>query len=108
MDRQIVDARLAEMQSLFDQFGSVHDMDVDTKVRLFNDQGKINGVLTRNDSNRQICAREMPVGTHFPKIFCETYGEMSRQQQRNSGFLLRGMIAPPELPTGELPPGGQH
>lgn len=107
-ERQAVDARLADMQALFDRFGAVDKMDVDSKIRLFNDQEKINGILTRTDSNRQICTREMPVGTHFPKMVCQTYGEMRRQQQGDSNFLLRGMLAPRNLPKGELPPGASH
>lgn len=108
VERHTVDARLVEMQSLFNQFGSVDKMDIGSKVRLFNDQELINGILTRNDNNRQVCDWEMPVGTHFPKVVCATYGEIRRQQQGNLDFLLRGMIAPPNLPLGEQPPGTAH
>ncbi|HVX04692.1 MAG TPA: hypothetical protein VHA71_06175 [Rhodanobacteraceae bacterium] len=89
VDHHTVDQLLADMQALFNQFGAVDKMDADSKIRLFNDQEKINGILTKNDSNRQICTREMPVGTHFPKVVCETYGEIRREQQRNTDFVQR-------------------
>lgn len=108
LERDTVDHRLADMQALFDRFGTVDEMDADSKVRLFNDQEKINGILTRNDSNREVCIREMPMGTHFPKIVCQTYGELRRQQEGNSDYLHRGNLAPPKLPLGELPPGASH
>jgi hypothetical protein len=89
LERETVEAKLADMQSLFDRFGAVDKMDSDSKIRLFNDQELINGILTRNDSNREICAREVPVGTHFPTMVCHTYGEIRRQQQGLIRFLDR-------------------
>lgn len=89
LERDTVNRRLADMQTLFSQFGAVAKMDADSKVRLYNDQEEINGILTRNDSNRQICTREVPVGTHFPKMVCETYGELRREQLRTTEFLDR-------------------
>lgn len=110
LERHTVDQRLADMQALFNRFGAVAKMDADSKVRLFDDQEKIDGILTRNDSNRQICIREIPVGTHFPKMMCRTYGEIRRLQQSNSNFMLRGNIQPPNVNLGHTgpPPGSTH
>lgn len=106
LERRTVDARLADMQSLFDQFGMVDKMDADSKIRLFNDQEKINGILTGNDGNRLICTREVPVGTHFPKMVCETYSEIRRQQQRNTEILDRPSMQRAKPPIGS--PGSTH
>lgn len=88
-ERYTVDRQLADMQALFNQFGAVDKMDANSKVRLFNDQEEINGILTRNDSDRRICVREVPVGTHFVKMVCETYGELKQEQLRTTEFLNR-------------------
>ena len=108
LDRQTVYQRLADMKILFNQFGAVDKMDTESRVRLFNDQEKINGILTRNDSNRLICTRDIPVGTDFPKMVCRTYGDIRRLRQSNTNFLLRGNIQPPNVNLGGAPKGSEH
>lgn len=106
LERQTVERRLADMQALFNRYGAVDKMDANSKVRMFNDQEEINGILTRNDSNRQICTREMPVGTHFPKMVCETYGELRREQMRTTEFLDRPSMQRAKHTMGS--PGSVH
>ena len=84
--RDTVEARLADMQNLFVQYGSVEKMNGDIQARMMDDQNAINEVLARYDNNRLICRQETPVGTHFPKKVCRTYGQM--QQERNDAQHL--------------------
>jgi hypothetical protein len=81
--RSTIDAKFAEMQSQFDKFGSVDKMDADSKMRLFNDQEVVNGILTQNDANRLVCERETPTGSHLSTRVCRTYGEI-KENQRNA------------------------
>jgi hypothetical protein len=82
-ERNTIDQNFGEMQSLFDKYGSVDKMDDASKVRLFNDQEVINGILTQNDSNRLICSVEHPTGTHLSTKVCRTYGQI-KENQRNA------------------------
>lgn len=79
--RQTVESRLADMQTLFDQYGSVDKMQGPVQTKLLTDQNAVNEVLARNDGNRRICWRETPVGTHFPTMVCRTLAEIQAQRQ---------------------------
>lgn len=80
-ERATVNTKLAEMSTLFDRFGSVAKMNEDSRVRLYNYQEKVNGILTHNDVNREICQRVVPIGSHIPKTYCRTYGQIMRERR---------------------------
>lgn len=86
--RQTIGQRFIDMQALFDQYGSVDKMDNGARARLLDDQNVINQTLVRYDGNRLVCAEETPVGTHFPKKVCRTYGEI-QSQQNDAQFMMR-------------------
>lgn len=100
LERRTVDARLADMRSLFDQFGMVDKMDADSKIRLFNDQEKINGILTRNDGNRLVCTREVPVGTHSPKWFAKRTARSGASSRGIPRFSIAPVCSGPNPPSG--------
>lgn len=85
--RQTVETRLADMQSLFDQFGSVAKMSPAAQKNLLADQNAINAELARFDSNRRVCWKEAPMGTHFPKTVCRTLGEIQGQGDHARQFM---------------------
>jgi len=70
-----VDAKLDEMNKLFEKSGSVSAMTQDEKVALFNAQETVNAILTRRDRDRVICKNEAPIGSHIPVTSCHTYGQ---------------------------------
>ncbi|MDE2271300.1 MAG: hypothetical protein KGJ94_04875 [Xanthomonadaceae bacterium] len=86
-DRGTVDQRFADMQALFDKYGTVDKMDGLAKTRLLDDQNAINEALARNDGNRLICQRVAPTGSHITKTVCMTLSEM-RLRERNDKFNL--------------------
>lgn len=79
--RHTVESRLADMQTMFDQYGSVDKMQAPVQAKLLADQNAVNEVLARNDGNRRICWKETPVGTHFPTTVCRTLAEIQAQRQ---------------------------
>ena len=85
--RQTVESRLADMQTLFDQYGSVDKMQAPAQSKLLADQNAVNEVLARNDGNRRICWQEVPVGTHFPRTICRTLAQI-QAEKTNSGQSL--------------------
>jgi len=86
-ERVKVEAALGDMQSLFDKYGTVQQMDQGAKVQLFNDQELVNTTLTRRDGDRRICESVAPMGSHIPKTVCRTYREIEMQHQQNQNYL---------------------
>lgn len=87
-DRSKADADLGTMQDMLSKAGSVDAMKPEDKVRLFNTQEHLNGILTHSDSERLVCERRAPVGTSIPQTTCRTLGEIERAR-RNSGKVLQ-------------------
>lgn len=88
-ERKTVDANLAEMRSLFDQFETVSAMDKDAKFKLYVDQENVNAILTRRDDRRLICTSERPMGSLIPKRTCRTYGAIQRDRQNSQEEMNR-------------------
>jgi len=106
--RNTVNQKLDEMSSLFNQFGSVDKMDQATRVTLYNDQELVDGILTKDDRNREICQRETSLGSNIPRVTCRTYGEI-RQNQRDTQSWMRQnhlQVQPQEL--GGTSPRGRN
>lgn len=84
-EREKIDARFADMQSLFDKYGTVAQMGENDKIQLFNDQEAVNAILTHRDDKRLVCENVAQVGSHIPRTTCRTYREieMERLQMRN-------------------------
>ena len=107
LQRETINGRFAAMQALFDKYGSVDRMPDDAKLELFNDQEKINGILTRTDANRLVCRTELPVGSHLPVKHCRTYGEI-RRSERDTVNDLRRMQGPARNAMPGVAPGSIH
>src|SRR5690242_2136151 len=105
--RETINDRFAAMQALFDKYGSVDKMPGDAKLELFNDQEKINGILTHTDANRLVCRTELPVGSHLPVKHCRTYGEI-RRSERDTVNDLRRMQGPARNAMPGAAPGSIH
>jgi hypothetical protein len=86
-DREAIDAQFGEMQSLFDKYSTVAQMDQNAKVQLFNDQQAVNAILTHNNSDRLICEHIAPLGSNIPKTVCRTYGEVQREQRDSQHYM---------------------
>jgi hypothetical protein len=86
-ERDTVNTRLGDMQALFDKHGIVAQMDMQTKVQLFNDQEAVNAILTQRDDQRLICEHDAPLGSHIPRTACQSYGEMERQRRRDVDYM---------------------
>ena len=90
-ERQKIDASFADMQSLFDKYGTVAQMDQGTKVQLFNDQETVNAILTRRDDKRLVCESVAPIGSHIPRTTCRTYREIELERS-NTQRLQQQML----------------
>jgi len=108
-NRDTLNQRLDDMQSLFNQYGSVNKMDQASKVRLYNDQELVDGILTKNDSNREVCTREATLGSNIPHVTCRTYGQI-RRDQNGTQSALRQMqrVQGQNMEILHSPAQGQH
>ena len=86
-DRADIDTQFSAMQTLFDKYGTVAQMDQNSKVQLFNEQQTVNALLTHNNSDRLICEHVAPLGSNIPKTICRTYGEVQREQRDSQHYL---------------------
>jgi len=98
-DRADIDTQFGAMQSLFDKYGTVAQMDQNAKTQLFNDQQAVNAILTHNDSNRLVCEHVAPLGSNIPKTVCRTYGEI-QQEQRDSQHYMDSYQQVPQFKGG--------
>jgi hypothetical protein len=79
--------RLSDMQALFDSYGTVAQMDSNTRAQLLTDQEDVNAILTRRDDRRMVCKSERPVGSLIPQQACRTYGEIERARRGTQEFM---------------------
>jgi hypothetical protein len=85
--RAKVEADMGKMQSLFQQTGSVAAMSQEQKLKLFNTQEHLNGVLSHSDRNRLVCERRAPVGTNIPVTTCRTAGDIESERRLSQKFM---------------------
>ena len=101
-ERDSVNARLVDMQSLFDKHDTVAQMDMPTKVQLFNDQEAVNAVLTRRDDDRLVCQRDAPLGSLIPRTTCLAY----RETELRRADSLHYMATLRQVPNPNMGAGG--
>jgi hypothetical protein len=85
-DKLKVNTSLDAMAALLQKNNSVGEMNDRDKLALFNEQEKVNGILTRSDSDRLVCQMVAPVGSHIPVKTCRTYGEIQRSRHSAETF----------------------
>jgi hypothetical protein len=75
------EADMTQMDRLLQKSGSVNAMTQAEKLELYNTQERLNGILTHNDTNRLVCERNTPLGTHIPVTTCKTVGGIERERR---------------------------
>jgi hypothetical protein len=98
-ERATIDGSFADMQTLYDKFGSVDQMDQAARVRLLADQSTVNAILTKKDGDRLICSTQMPVGSHLPIKTCKSYAQI-QAEERGAQEMLRTHTGQNQRETG--------
>lgn len=86
-ERQNVDADFATMTALMKNSGSVTAMKQPDRIKLFNTQEHVNGLLTHSDRNRLICERRAKVGSNLPVTDCRTLADVELNRGETQKFL---------------------
>lgn len=88
-----VESDLTEMTEMLQKAGSVGALSERDKLKLFNTQEHLNGLLTHSDSNRLVCQHVAPVGTTIPKTTCQTVAEIERNRRESQGAIRQAGVA---------------
>jgi hypothetical protein len=83
-DRDQVLGLLARIESLLESVDNVDALPMQSRIELFNDQERINTILTgaRADS-RMICTRTQVTGSHRKQQVCMTVADRERRRERD-------------------------
>jgi len=86
-----VESDLTTMTQML-QKGSVNALSETERLKLFNTQEHLNGLLTHSDSNRLVCERTAPVGTTIPKTTCQTVAEIERNRREGQNSIKQAGV----------------
>jgi hypothetical protein len=93
-DRATVREALNRIASKLDMAGGVESLTGQQKADVFNDQERVNTILTRaSEDSRLVCRREKKVGSHRPITECLTVAERHRAYE-NAQKTLRDVKVP--------------
>jgi hypothetical protein len=86
--RRDIDADFAMMMGLLRGAGSVAAMKEPDRVKLFNAQEHLNGILTHTDRNRLICEHRAGIGSHIQTNTCQTVAEVERARAGSQKYMI--------------------
>lgn len=93
--RAEVKTSLNWMSTWLEAAGSLEQMDEEQRIRLFNEQEKINTTLTGVAADsRMVCTREQTVGSRRRQTTCFTVAERRRRREADSEDAKRFFLAP--------------
>jgi hypothetical protein len=86
-ERRDVDADFTTMMTLMTNAGSVSAMKQPERIKLFNTQEHVNGILTHTDRNRLICERHAKMGSNVPVTECRTLADVELNRSETHKFM---------------------
>ena len=87
-DVRAVQLSLDRIAMLLGPAQSVDQLDPTRRVEVFNEQDKVNTLLTNaHKESRLVCRREKPTGSHRPSTLCLTVAERRRQREAANDLL---------------------
>ncbi|WP_028917914.1 hypothetical protein [Pseudoxanthomonas sp. J35] len=96
-ERRQVRASLDRIDALLNGVQDVNQLSERDKVEVFNEQERINTLLTRaREDSRLVCVREKKVGSHRATNNCQTVAERRRAHEQTQNALMnnRGVRLP--------------
>lgn len=99
-DKSRVQVALARMEDLLGGRSSADGLAETDKVALFNDQERVNTILTKaREDSRLVCKREKTLGSNMPANQCMTVAERRRRAEKDQREIQR-MQRGPGKPNG--------
>lgn len=94
--RQRVIASLDRISGLLGDAQNVNQLPESTKVEVFNEQEKVNTLLTQaHDDSRLVCRREKTTGSNRPTNVCSTVAERRRIREETQAAMKNWRYAEP-------------
>ena len=86
-ERRNVDTDFAAMMTLMTNAGSVTAMKPNDRIKLFNTQEHVNGILTHSDRNRLICERRSKMGSNLPVTDCRSLADLELNRSESQRLM---------------------
>lgn len=86
IDRPAVEEQLNIISGILAKVDSVDELNQRRKVRLFNAQEKLNGLLLQSDAEREHCETTKLTGTHRPQTVCLTNKQREEAEETRRRF----------------------
>ena len=86
-ERRDVETDFATMMTLMTNAGSVTAMKPNDRIKLFNTQEHVNGILTHTDRNRLICERRSKMGSNLPVTDCRTLADLELNRSESQRLM---------------------
>ena len=93
-ERTRVNERLDQMAGIFRKTPAVDQMSDDEKMKMFNYQEEVNGILAKRDNERLVCKNVKPIGSNIPTRQCVTAGEIEARRRGDMQYLQRTQNSP--------------
>lgn len=96
-DRPAVEEQLNIISSILAKVDSVEELNQRRRVRLFNAQEKLNGLLLQSEADRQHCQTTKLTGTHRTQTVCLTNKQREEAEETRRRFTnsyVHGFGAP--------------
>ncbi len=97
IDRRDIEEQLNIMASLLRGVDAIEDMNQRRKIRLFNAQERVNGLLLQAEGARTVCESTKVTGSHMTSTVCMTQAEKEAAKDTTSRTwlnYLRGAKGP--------------
>lgn len=89
-DRALVTSTLDRMGTRIEEAGGVDRLAPQAMVDVFNDQEKVNAILTRaREDSRMVCKRVKRTGSNFTSNYCRTIAQQRREAEATRDYVRR-------------------
>lgn len=94
-ERYQVNRALDEISRLFSNHVSIHEMNEEERVAIFNAQERANGILTKRDGERLICEHKPMIGSNKKQTVCQTYADQQLWKRNSQSQMRKFQQSPP-------------
>jgi hypothetical protein len=90
-ERRTLVTGVADIEGLFDQYGTIDGMPAPDRTKALADWNAINGILEQDSSNLLICGEVTPLGSHVSQTICRTLSELGYRKGQNPRMRVQLM-----------------
>ncbi len=84
-----IDADFQKLQALLEKQATGVALSQSELAQQYTAQSEANALFRQRDGERQICERVEPIGSHVPKIVCQSYAQIQDSREDTQKFLYK-------------------